>query len=161
MDSSITFTLQDSVLADLEHFFRIQQDADGIFMAAFTPKDPNNKSEYLHKYAKLLQEPTVNMKTIIVDEQIAGSISKFEIDGVAEITYWIDRPYWGKGIGTFALKSLLSLEPVRPIYGRVASDNIGSQRVLEKCGFLKVGTDRGFANARQEEIEEFIYCLSK
>jgi RimJ/RimL family protein N-acetyltransferase len=42
----------------------------------------------------------------------------------------------------------------------VAFDNQGSQKVLEKCGFVKIGTDKGFANARQAEIEEYIYKLS-
>jgi hypothetical protein len=32
--------------------------------------------------------------------------------------------------------------------------------VLAKNGFIKIGTDKGFANARQAEIEEYIYKLS-
>ncbi len=78
----------------------------------------------------------------------------------AEITYWIDKKFWGQGIATTALKELLKIEQVRPIYGRVAFDNYGSQKVLEKCGFVKIGKDKGFANARQAEIEEYIYKLS-
>jgi len=54
---------------------------------------------------------------------------------------------------------ILLLEINRPIFGRVAFDNYGSQKVLEKCGFIKVGKDKGSANARQKEIEEFIYKL--
>jgi RimJ/RimL family protein N-acetyltransferase len=57
------------------------------------------------------------------------------------------------------LKNFLNLETARPLFGRVAFDNLGSQKVLENCGFVKIGTDRGFANARQAEIEEFIYRL--
>jgi len=41
----------------------------------------------------------------------------------------------------------------------VAFDNYGSQKVLEKCGFLKIGSDSGYANARQKEIEELIFKL--
>jgi len=77
----------------------------------------------------------------------------------AEITYWIDKKFWGQGIATTALKELLKIEQVRPIYGRVAFDNYGSQKVLEKCGFVKIGKEKGFANARQAEIEEYIYKL--
>jgi [ribosomal protein S5]-alanine N-acetyltransferase len=55
---------------------------------------------------------------------------------------------------------LLTIENTRPVFGRVAFDNFGSQKVLEKCGFVKIGTDKGFANARQTEIEEFIYRLA-
>ncbi|MGN6211856.1 GNAT family N-acetyltransferase [Parafilimonas sp.] len=123
------------------------------------PKDPADKPAYLSKYTKLLDEPTVNNQTIVLDNIIVGSIAKFVMEGDAEITYWIDRKFWGHGIATKALKDFLDIEAARPIFGRVAFDNVGSQKVLEKCGFVKIGSDRGFANARQKEIEELIYKL--
>jgi len=152
--------LRQTEIDDLEWFFQFQLDKEAIQLAAFTPKDPTDKPAYLTKYSKLLDEPTVNMRTILFDNKIVGSISKFEIDGDAEITYWIDKHFWGKGVTTTALKNFLTIENMRPIFGRVAFDNYGSQRVLEKCGFVKIGKDKGFANARGREIEEFIYKLS-
>jgi len=152
--------LRQTGIDDLEWFFQFQLDKEAIQLAAFTPKDPTDKPAYLTKYSKLLDEPTVNMRTILFDNKIVGSISKFEIDGDAEITYWIDKHFWGKGVTTTALKNFLTIENMRPIFGRVAFDNYGSQRVLEKCGFVKIGKDKGFANARGREIEEFIYKLS-
>jgi RimJ/RimL family protein N-acetyltransferase len=151
--------LRRSQKADLEFFFQFQLDKEAIYLAAFTPKNPADKEAYFEKYAKFLDDPTINMQTILVDGTVAGSISKFEMEGDAEITYWIDRNFWGKGIATAALQNLLAIESARPIFGRVAFDNLGSQRVLEKCGFIRIGEDRGFANARQAEIEEFIYRL--
>lgn len=151
--------LRPSVVADLEHLFTIQLDEEANHLAAFTSKASNDKQAYLEKYTKLLNEPTVNQQTILVGENIAGSIAKFEIEGEAEITYWVDKKYWGKGIATTALREFLSIETARPILGRVAFDNYGSQKVLEKCGFIKIGMDKGFANARQAEIEEYIYKL--
>jgi len=151
--------LRQTGIDDLEWFFQFQLDKEAIQLAAFTPKDPTDKPAYLTKYSKLLDEPTVNMRTILFDNKIVGSISKFEIDGDAEITYWIDKHFWGKGVTTTALKNFLTIENMRPIFGRVAFDNYGSQRVLEKCGFVKIGKDKGFANARGREIEEFIYKL--
>lgn len=145
---------------DLEFLFQFQLDREANHLAAFTSKDPTNKEAYFEKFTKHLSDPTINMQTILLDEIIVGSIAKFEMEGDAEITYWIDRNFWGKGIATTALKDLLSIEKARPIFGRVAFDNLGSQKVLEKCGFIKIGNDKGFANARQEEIEEFIYKLS-
>jgi RimJ/RimL family protein N-acetyltransferase len=152
--------LRQTEIDDLEWFFQFQLDKEAIQLAAFTPKDPTDKPAYLTKYSKLLDEPTVNMRTILFDNKIVGSISKFEIDGDAEITYWIDKHFWGKGVTTTALKNFLTIENMRPIFGRVAFDNYGSQRVLEKCGFVKIAKDKGFANARGREIEEFIYKLS-
>ena len=52
------------------------------------------------------------------------------------------------------------IEPVRPIYASVAFDNYGSQKVLTKYGFKKTGVDKGFTNARQTEMEEYIYQLA-
>jgi RimJ/RimL family protein N-acetyltransferase len=152
--------LRRTEVADLDNFFQFQLDKEARYLAAFTPKDPTDKSAYLIKYTKLLSDPTVNNQTIIVDNIIAGSIAKFVMEGKAEITYWIDRKFWEQGIATKALKEFLSIETTRPIFGRVAFDNFGSQKVLEKCDFVKIGTDKGFANARQTEIEEFIYKLT-
>ncbi|WP_242920543.1 GNAT family N-acetyltransferase [Pontibacter liquoris] len=151
--------LSPTEVADLDSLFLFQLDKEGRYLAAFTPKDPTDKAAYLLKYTKLLHDPSVNNQTIIADDVIAGSIAKFVIEGNAEITYWLDRKFWGKGIATKALQEFLTIETARPIFGRVAFDNFGSQKVLEKCGFVKIGTDKGFANARQTEIEEFIYRL--
>ncbi len=151
--------LRKTVLTDLEFFFLFQLDEEANYLAAFTAKDPTDKTAYLQKYSKLVNDPAINMQTILVGEIIAGSISKFEMEGRAEITYWIDKQFWGKGIGTKALTLFLNNETTRPIYGRVAFDNIGSQKVLTNCYFIKIGTDKGFANARQAEAEEFIYKL--
>lgn len=159
MISDSKIILQQTVLDDLEFFFNFQLDKEANNLAAFTSKDPTDKSAYLNKYTKLLNDPAINMQTIIIDNVIVGSIAKFEMQGEAEITYWIDRNFWSKGIATTALKNFLTVENARPIFGRVAFDNFGSQRVLEKCGFVRIGKDKGFANARQAEIEEFIYKL--
>lgn len=153
--------LKPTEILDLDTLFKFQLDKEGGYLAAFMPKDPTDKSAFISKYTKLLSEPTVNNQTILLDNIIVGSIAKFIMEGDTEITYWIDRKYWGKGIATKALKELLTIESIRPIFGRVAFDNFGSQKVLEKCGFVKIGSDKGFANARQMEIEEFIYKLEK
>ena len=153
-------TLRKTEIADLEFLFIFQLDSESNYLAAFTSKDPSDKTAYLQKYSKFLDDPTKNTQTIMVENMIAGSIAKFEIDGNAEVTYWIDKKFWGKGVATKALKHLLKNENTRPIFGRVAFDNVGSQKVLEKCGFVKIGRDKGFANARQAEIEEFIYKLT-
>lgn len=153
---SLTKTEKD----ELNVFFQFQLDKEANYLAAFTSKDPNDKTAYIQKYTKHLADPTITMRTIKVNDVIAGSIAKFIMENEAEITYWIDRQFWGQGIATAALNDFLKIVQTRPIYGRVAFDNYGSQKVLEKCGFLKIGSDKGFANARQTEIEEFIYQLA-
>lgn len=152
--------LRQTEISDLEHLFQFQLNKEASYLAAFTSKDTADKEAYLKKYTEHLGDPTINMQTILVDGVIAGSIAKFEMHGDTEITYWIDRQFWGNGIATTALNHFLTIQLTRPIFGRTAFDNLGSQRVLQKCGFVKIGEDKGFANARQAEIEEFIYKLT-
>jgi RimJ/RimL family protein N-acetyltransferase len=155
-DITLTATVQD----DLNAFFEFQLDDEANYLAAFTAKDPNDKTAYIEKYSRHLADPTINMKTIKVNGIIAGSIAKFIMENEAGITYWIDKRFWGQGIASTALNNFLKIEPARPIYGHTAFDNYASQKVLAKNGFIKIGTDKGFANARQAEIEEYIYKLS-
>lgn len=152
-------TLRLTAVSDLETLFEFQLDKESGYLAAFMPKDHDNKKSYLNKYKKLLADPTINNQTIFLDNNIVGSIAKFMMGGNAEITYWIDRKFWRQGIATKALKEFLAIETERPIFGRVVFDNFGSHKVLEKCGFIKIGTEKGFAYARQMEVEEFIYKL--
>ncbi len=159
MNNNINLKLRSAEVTDLDLFFQFQLDKEGGYLAAFMPKDPTDRSAYITKHTKLLSDPTVNNQTILLDNNVVGTIAKFVMEGDAEITYWIDRTYWGQGIATKALNLFLDLEKTRPLYGRVAFDHLGSQKVLEKNGFIKIGTDKGYANARQAEIEEFIYKL--
>lgn len=161
VNNQLDIKLRRTEVADLDTLFQFQLDKESAYLAAFMPKDWTDKAAYIIKHTKLLNDPTVNNQTILVENIIVGSIAKFEIEGDTEITYWIDRKFWGQGIATKALKDFLAIETTRPILARVAFDNFGSQKVLEKCGFMKIGSDKGFANARQTETEEFIFELIK
>jgi [ribosomal protein S5]-alanine N-acetyltransferase len=145
--------------ADLDSLFLFQLDEEYNHMAAFTAQDHSDRAAYLEKWTRLIADPSISMQTIYSDGQLVGSVLIWVMDGEPQIAYGVGKPYWGRGIATEALGLFLELESTRPLYGRVAFDNPPSQRVLEKCGFVKTGTERGFANARQEEIEEFVYIL--
>lgn len=160
MTNDIQLTLRKTTSADLEQLFIFQQDEEANYLAAFTAKDQPDLTAYLQKFTKFLSDPTINMFTIWMADTIVGSIAKYEMHGEAHITYWIDKQYWGRGVATNALTLFLTLETTRPLFGAAAFDNLGSQKVMEKCGFVKVGTDKGFANARQAEIEEVLYKLT-
>ena len=58
-----------------------------------------------------------------------------------------------------ALSEFLPVQNTRPLYARAAKDNVASLRVLAKCGFMVSGYDRGFANARGQEIDEVVLKL--
>lgn len=158
---TIVLELRDVVADDLPVFFQQQLDPDANHMAAFTAKDPADYAAFLAHWRRILSDPTVLMKTIVVDNQIAGSVSSYEEGGVAEITYWLGKAYWGQGIATHALTEFLAkVHTLRPLRARVAKDNLASLRVLEKCGFTIVGEDKGFAYARNAETEEYLLNLA-
>ena len=129
-------------------------------MAAFSAKDPADRDAFNAHWAKILGDDTVIIKTILFEGHVTGHIAKFERLGEPEVTYWIAREYWGKCIATQTLSEFLRDVKARPLYARAAKDNIASLRVLEKCGFTISGYDRGFANARGQEIEEAILKLT-
>ena len=54
---------------------------------------------------------------------------------------------------------MLLLVVDRPIFARAATDNIGSIRVLQKCGFKIIEKNKDFANGRGEDKEEYILRL--
>jgi len=153
--------LRDVSERDLEIFFEHQRDPAANHMAAFTAKDPADRTAFTAKWAKILGDDSITKRTILFDGKTAGSVSAFVApwSGNLEVTYWIGREFWGKGIATKALALLLSAVKTRPLYARAARDNFASLRVLEKCGFSIVGYERGFACARGEEIEEVVLEL--
>ena len=160
MINKLAITLRPTVPEDLDILFTFQLDKESRYLAAFMPEDSTDKAAYMVKYTRLLNDSTVNNQTIIFNNKVVGSIARFVLFGNNEITYWIDKQFWGKNIATAALKKMLMIDNCRPVFGRVAFDNVGSQKVLERCGFVKVATDKGFASARQTEIEEYIYKLT-
>jgi len=146
---------------DLVTFFKQQQDPVARWMVAFTPKDATDWAAFAAKWAKILGNEAGAARTIVCGGQPAGNLLSFVApwSGQREVSYWIGREYWGQGVATKALTAFIELLADRPLYARAAADNIASIRVLEKCGFIPIGRDRGFAEARGEEIEEVILEL--
>jgi RimJ/RimL family protein N-acetyltransferase len=145
--------------SDLPILFEQQLDRLANHMAAFTSADPADESAFRAHWARVLRDDAITKRTITVDSAVAGHIASFDQDGKREITYWIGRQYWGRGVATRALTQFLVEVPGRPLQARVAKDNLASLRVLQKCGFSIVGEDRGFANARGADTDEFILAL--
>jgi [ribosomal protein S5]-alanine N-acetyltransferase len=73
---------------------------------------------------------------------IVGRINLVDIDttnDIAEVGYRVGKEYGRKGIGVKALKLLLETEvSVKKIKAKTTTNNIASQRVLEKNGFKQV-----------------------
>jgi RimJ/RimL family protein N-acetyltransferase len=144
---------------DLDAIYRQVTDPESVRMAAFTAEDQTDRGAFLDRVSRLRADTSVSHRVIDVDGAAAGTIGSFRMDDQLEVTYWVDRTQWGKGIASAALRLLLAETAERPVFARAASDNVGSLRVLEKAGFRRVGFNRGFAAGRGEEIEETIMRL--
>lgn len=145
--------------SDLDTLFELMRDPESVRMAAFTAEDPDDREAFDAHMRKIRARTDVTNRVIVGDGRVVGSIACFVLEGDHEITYWVDRSVWGQGVAGRAVALLLEEVTVRPLYGRAASDNVGSIRVLSRAGFEKVGTDVGYAPARKEEIEETIMRL--
>ncbi|MFB6667056.1 MULTISPECIES: GNAT family N-acetyltransferase [unclassified Streptomyces] len=146
--------------ADLPLFFAWMSDPDATRVAAFTPKDPTDRAAFDAHWARIRSRSGgVVMRTAVADGVVVGHVGAYGEVGDRQVTYWIDRAHWGRGLATAALRAFLDETPTRPLHARAAADNLGSRRVLEKCGFVVTGTDRGFAQARGEEIDEVLVTL--
>lgn len=146
---------------DLPAFYLQMRDPEGTHMAAFTAEDPSDRAWFDAHWARIRRDPSVLARTVVDGSgELLGQVGVYGPPDEREVTYWIGREHWGRGAATAALRKLLALVPDRPLHARAAADNGGSIRVLEKCGFVVTGHDRGFANARGEEIDEVVLTLA-
>ncbi|MEN6610086.1 MAG: GNAT family protein [Methanoregulaceae archaeon] len=86
---------------------------------------------------------TAFLLAVDVDNEAVGGIGihllKDVYRGTAEIGYWLSEEYWGKGIATDAVRTLIPIAfgqfPIIRLQAGIFADNPASMRVLEKCGF--------------------------
>jgi len=127
--------LRDTVEDDLPILFRQQADPEASAMAAFPSRD---WEAFVAHQAKIAAGPDMLQQTILVDADVAGDIGSWLAEAERNVGYWIGWSFWGRGVATAALRAFLELETTRPLTAYVAAHNLGSRRVLEKCGFVVV-----------------------
>ena len=152
--------LRDLTESDFPILFDHQNDPKANHMAAFLPRDPSDRAAFMTHWKQILADPTLTMKVILWNGQVAGSIGSFPWDGKPQVTYWLGKAFWGRGIATLALTEFLRIFKTRPLYASAARDNFASTRVLEKCGFALRGSAKAFAKGRGTEIEEVFFELA-
>jgi RimJ/RimL family protein N-acetyltransferase len=127
--------LRDVVDDDIPIFFEQQNDPEAIEMAAFPPRD---WEPFEAHWGRIRLDETCVTKTIVSDGQVVGNMLSWPRDNRRFVGYWLGREFWGRGLATRALAELVE-ELGRPLYAEVSTTNIGSIRVLEKCGFVEIG----------------------
>ena len=138
-DAAGEITLRDIVDSDVEVFYQYQLDPEACAMAQFPARE---REAYFGLWGRILDNETIVKRTILCDGEVAGNVTSFlDDDGAREVGYWLGREFWGRGIATCALTQLLQLVTERPLIAHASRENIGSIRVLQKCGFTITGED--------------------
>lgn len=136
---------------DLPILFAHQADPEAARMALFPSRD---RPAFLAHWERIGADPTTVARAIVADGEVAGNVGSWDGDGKRLLGYWVGREHWGRGIATAAVAAFLEIDRTRPIHAFVAVTNVGSIRVLEKCGFARV--DSRFAD---DGVEERVYRL--
>jgi len=81
----------------------------------------------------------------------------------AEISYWVAEPFWRKGIAGRAIRQMIEYGcrtfDISRIYARVYGNNIPSQKVMEKCGFILEARMEKTIFKNGEFLDELIYAV--
>lgn len=104
---------------------------------------------------------------IIAEGKVVGSIGVFRRENIhnrtAELGYYVGEPYWGRGIGTDAVRLLCRCifqeTDILRIFAEPFSQNKGSRRILEKNGFVLEGTLRKNAVKNNRVMDMSLYAL--
>lgn len=148
--------LREVVDSDPPIFFEHQRDPEAVRMAAFPSRDHD---AFVTHWAKLRREPSNIIRTIVCDGEVAGNIGSWIAGDRRLIGYWIGRKFWGRGVATAALAAFVAEIKERPLHAFVATHNVASIRVLEKCEFVR-SPAHDPSIAGEDGIHELLYMLS-
>jgi RimJ/RimL family protein N-acetyltransferase len=121
---------------DLDALFEQQADPVGSAMAGVPSRDRKAFDEH---WRRITANDQNVIRVIDLDGEAVGHVLSWPAEGRRYVGYWIAREYWGRGLATAGLSELLGELRERPLHALVSTTNVGSIRVLEKCGFVAVG----------------------
>jgi RimJ/RimL family protein N-acetyltransferase len=155
--------------ADLDRFRELDLDLDsrGDFWPRSIMSEPAFRQEYEHtgfwgsNFGRLLM--------VDAADQIIGEILYFttvQYQDELEIGYRLfGKHHWGKGATTDALKLLtrylFETRDTNRIRLCIATENAGSRRVAEKCGYRHEGTMRGAVYHLGRHMDMELYAVTK
>ncbi|BAX81814.1 GNAT family N-acetyltransferase [Labilibaculum antarcticum] len=134
------------------------------------PKNIEETRERVNSMIKVQTEKnrkSYNWKIITKDSNsfigLAGislSLDRFKL---GEIYYELHPNYWGNGYGTEISKELIRAGfdkfHLHKVEAGVATENIKSVRILEKCGMTREGLRRKILPIRGEWIDNYHYAI--
>lgn len=147
-----------------------QSDVPAIVAACQDPEIPrwtSVPSPYTEADAHAWLESTEEKTFAVVDRssgELLGSMGvRFLGDGIAEVGYWIAKGARGRGVATRALVLVAGWvfenDEVGRFQLRAETENVASQRVADKAGFVREGVMRAALATKGERRDVVMYSL--
>ena len=156
--------LRNQKVSDARRFFEILKNPNFKYFHV-CPKDVKSEKEFLRQNAKKRKDNIEHNFSILYSGKLVGGCGikinqcrKF----IGEIGYFLDEPFWGKGITTEAVKILekigfkkLGLKRIEII---MDPRNIASEKVAIKCGYKKEGTMKKSIEDNGKFFDAYLYA---
>ena len=91
---------------DLGVLFEHWTDREAIRMAAFTSADPDDRTAFEQRWARLRSDGSTTNRVIEIDGRVVGHIASFDLEGHREVTYMFVALAAGLLVAAGALSAL-------------------------------------------------------
>ena len=155
--------LRKTLLSDAKRYFEILNHPDFHYFPA-KPDSIKYEREFLKKLQQARKDGKEYSFAIIANKKNVGEagIKIKDPPHVGNIGFFLDRRYWNKGITTKAVKLLEkfindNLDIVR-IEMCMAKENIASQKVAIKSGYIKEATMNKYLKINDKYHDCYLYA---
>jgi len=97
--------------AGVDALFDHMREPESVWIAAVTPNDPDERPAFDAHMTRVRSSPDIAVHAVTCDGQLVGSIATLVLEGQTEVTSWIEREAWRRGIASRALGLLV--DPAR------------------------------------------------
>lgn len=116
-----------------------------------TAGEKNPESMFVDPRPWVKRKPSLDFRWAVVykeNNKVIGELQIFDIENnrMGDVAYRFNPKYWGQGIATESLQAVIKFifenTEMKRLNARADVRNIASNKVLQKCGFIKEGTVR-------------------
>jgi RimJ/RimL family protein N-acetyltransferase len=144
---------------DLDAVFEMMRDPDARAMVAFAAADADDRGAFDEWMGERRGSDAVSLSVVTERGGFAGTAAAFAVGSDREVSVWLARHAWGRGVGTDALGLLVSREAERPLFARSSAGNTAWTTILEHAGFTEVSRSTVFAPGLDGDVDEIVYAL--
>ena len=150
-------------VGDARRFFEILNNPNFLYFPA-KPETIKAEQEFLRKNAALRQSGEQFNYSILLNGKVVGATGihiEARRNYYAEIGYFVDEAYWGRGIACEAVRQLEEMAfndlGIVRIEINMLKRNKASERVAIKCGYRKEGIGRKKLPLNGEYLDCYVY----